>query len=115
MPGAGPNPPRYIPTLTEVVDPPPSVEPGACSNPPASVLDVGWSASDSALAVEDDVERVLSRLTDQLARQIEQELQTWCQQHARDWADQCVKEVEPMLREAWRRLREGREAPVKGG
>lgn len=115
MLGAGPNPPRYIPTLTEVVDPLPLVEPVPSVSPPEPAPLDGLPASVNASAeAEVDVEQVLSRLTDQLARQIEQRMQVWCQEHARSLAEQCLREIEPMLREAWLPSRGGLEKPGSG-
>lgn len=113
MLGAGPNPPRYIPTLTEVVDALPPGEPVVFAAPPDALF------APVNAPVEADVEQMLLRITDQLACQLEQQLQAWCQQHARVWADQCVRAVEPMLREAWIQSRGARETPgcgpVEGG
>ncbi len=114
MPGAGPNPPRYIPTLTEVVDTPPSVEPVAWSDPPVPALDAGWAASDSAPPGETDVGQALSRLTDRLAHQLEQQLQAWCRLHARSWAEACVRDMEPVLRDAWLQSAVHRQVPDSG-
>lgn len=88
------GPPRYVPTLTEVVHPAPAPEPVSASTP---VIGPAVAALDARELL---VQRILQRLDPVLEQRLQQAVEQLVLEHTRSLMLRLREEIERVLRES---------------
>lgn len=114
-----PAPPRFVPTLTEVVRPvaapmPPSGQAGATAAPAASPAPLAAPAASSDLQ-EQMVQRVLQRVDLVLERRLREVVGQLILEHTQSLAPRLREEIEDVVRQSVSQVFEQENTPPKAG